>query len=256
MNCPVCPRQDLEEEALECPNCGADLTPLRRVAGLARREYNSALECARQGGGESAMRHASAAAALDPGWSRPKVLLGKLLWIAGRKREAAVVLAEAAALSPGDGLLPQMARSAARGAALRRLANWGAGAAGVILLLTLPYVVYRSRLADTVRHWSGEVAVARSATEEARRDSSAYRAVHLKSNAEYADLASREAQWRERAAVLRAQVAAGRKAAVEERARTCTLLAGLLAPGAESPPGAAAKAPGSLAAEYHRLCRE
>lgn len=255
MNCPVCPRQNLEEEALECPNCGADLAPLRRAAGLARREYNAALECARQGGSEAALRHASAATALEPGWELPRMLLGKLHWAAGRRREAAAALAEAAALAPEVEPLRMLTRSAARGAALRRLAMWGAGAAGVVLLLAAPFGIYRSRLSSTVEHWSGKTATAQAATAETARGFSAYKESHLKSNAEFAELSSREAQWREKAAGLRAQLAASRKAVDAERARACALLAEFLTAGGEAAPGTA-KASGPIAAEYQRLCRE
>lgn len=88
MNCPVCPNANIPPEQTSCSNCGADLTPIRRLQELPARWYNEALALLRDGDAGAAIVRLHSAAAIDPDAPHIRRLLGKALWNARRSAEA------------------------------------------------------------------------------------------------------------------------------------------------------------------------
>lgn len=88
MNCPVCPATNIAANCLVCENCGTDLAPIRRIRELAAWRYNTALASASRGDRSTAIRELQAALGTAPSAAPARVLLGKVLWKAGRTGEA------------------------------------------------------------------------------------------------------------------------------------------------------------------------
>jgi len=80
MNCPVCPIENIADDLLSCPNCSADLKPLRRITGLTGHHYNQGLKSAQAGEWETAEEFLRTAIGLDASSLLPRLLLGKVLW--------------------------------------------------------------------------------------------------------------------------------------------------------------------------------
>lgn len=118
MNCPVCPATNLAANCLVCENCGADLAPIRRVRELAAWRYNAALAFANRGDHSAAIRELQAALGAAPSAASVRVLLGKVLWKAGRTDEAIDEWRRVADEHPNDdnakSLLAQANRARAR----------------------------------------------------------------------------------------------------------------------------------------------
>lgn len=147
LDCPVCPRTGIPAEAAACPNCGADLMPVRRVRELPELYVNQALELASRGETDRAVEKLIAALELGGGRARIGLLAGKLLWRAGRgdeaRRQWRAVLAE----DPEQGEAAALLRMAGAGPAVHAAPWWlipalCAMAVALIALLTW-YAVYR-----------------------------------------------------------------------------------------------------------------
>jgi outer membrane protein OmpA-like peptidoglycan-associated protein len=95
MNCPVCPRTDIAEGVLECPNCGVDLRPLLRLRELPRYRARLATQLLAEGRAEEAI--CKLQAALEDGGDAPRtrLLLGRAWLKLGNGEEAARQLAVA-----------------------------------------------------------------------------------------------------------------------------------------------------------------
>lgn len=80
MDCPVCPRRDIEEDQLYCPNCKTDLTPLLRTRELPLFVFNLALAHLQPPNAnvEQAKSHLLLSIQLCPRLVEPRVVLGKL----------------------------------------------------------------------------------------------------------------------------------------------------------------------------------
>ena len=87
MRCPVCPNPDVPADQTACPNCGTDLSPIRRVQELPARWYNEALALLQRGDNAAAIAKLCAAAELDPQSEPVKQLLAKTRVSAEPKRE-------------------------------------------------------------------------------------------------------------------------------------------------------------------------
>lgn len=118
MNCPVCPATNLAANCLVCENCGADLAPIRRIREFAAWRYNAALAFASHGDYSAAIRELQAALGAEPSAASVRVLLGKVLWKAGRTGEAIDEWRRVADEHPNDdnakSLLAQANRARAR----------------------------------------------------------------------------------------------------------------------------------------------
>lgn len=119
MNCPVCPTQNIPNDATACPNCKTDLTPILRVKELADAEYNEALGLLENGAVDEAMRHAAAALSMNGDSVSARKLMGKLLVDSGQFSGARSQLQQAKRLAPAD---PEIASllSEANHAAMRK----------------------------------------------------------------------------------------------------------------------------------------
>lgn len=100
MNCPVCPRRDVPANALSCPNCGADLTPLRRLDELADRFFNQGLALFEKGEYNQALEKMIVAYEFSREPEQVRVVIGKILWHLGRPREALAQWREVLARNP------------------------------------------------------------------------------------------------------------------------------------------------------------
>lgn len=156
LKCPVCPRTDVPDEAQQCPNCGTDLAPVRRVRDLCAAYFNEALRLADAGATDPSMTRAAAALALDDQFLPARKLLGKLLLAKGRLDEAMGQWEQAAALCPEDEEV-QLLMRAARKLRFRRVVKRAGTIAVAMLaagavLLGVPYAHYRitSRRADAL----------------------------------------------------------------------------------------------------------
>lgn len=97
--CPVCDAP-LGADEQACARCGADLTALRLVLSFSTYHANQALRLARVGEGTSAIDHAHAAAALDPGNVGALHLLARLYARSGRHDQALEAWSRVLALDP------------------------------------------------------------------------------------------------------------------------------------------------------------
>lgn len=88
MNCPACPRTDIEPQDLACPNCGLDLAPLHRLHELSEFYGNEAIALCERGRYAEALQKMMTAAELGEESSRVHILLGKILWKLDRREEA------------------------------------------------------------------------------------------------------------------------------------------------------------------------
>ena len=88
MQCPVCPNANIPPDQTSCANCGADLTPIRRMQELPARWFNEALIALRAGDTSAAIAKLFSAAAIEPRSVPIRRVLGKALWNAGRTSEA------------------------------------------------------------------------------------------------------------------------------------------------------------------------
>ncbi len=147
LDCPVCSRAGIPPGAAACPNCGADLLPVRRVRELPELYVNQALELAGRGETERAVEKLMAALELGGGRARIGVLAGKLLWRAGRADEARRQWRAVLAEDPGQAEAAALLRMAVTQPAARATPRWllpalCAMAVAFIALLTW-YAVYR-----------------------------------------------------------------------------------------------------------------
>lgn len=78
MRCPVCPNPHVPADQTSCSNCGADLTPLRRLQELPARLYNEALSLLHAGENDRARAKLVTAAELDPKSEPVQQLLAKI----------------------------------------------------------------------------------------------------------------------------------------------------------------------------------
>lgn len=101
MNCPVCPRTDLPADALNCPNCGVDLGPARRLAELPERYANDGLTLQARGETRGALEKLNTALQLGGDAARICLLIGKLLWRDGRTEDAIAHWKRVLELQPG-----------------------------------------------------------------------------------------------------------------------------------------------------------
>lgn len=90
MNCPVCPRRDIADEAMDCPNCGVDLRPMRRVQQLDALLYNAGVVALSHGEDGKAVEKLTGALQFSPDSKHIRLLLGKALWRIGRYEDARV----------------------------------------------------------------------------------------------------------------------------------------------------------------------
>ena len=100
LKCPVCPFSGIEPGAEKCPQCGTDLSPIRRVRSLAARFHNDALQEYGRGNIAAAVAKVNASLAIDADFPRARILLGKLLWKQGYLEAALDQWQRAQALSP------------------------------------------------------------------------------------------------------------------------------------------------------------
>ncbi|MFW6119008.1 MAG: tetratricopeptide repeat protein [Planctomycetota bacterium] len=221
MKCPVCPKTDISAEAQECPNCGTDLTPVRRLRELCAAQFNEALRLADAGATDAAMARAAAALSLDDEFVPARKLLGKLLLGKGRVEEAIAQWEQAAAQCPEDGEVQRLLSSGRELKSRRLVKRASTIAVGILVaslvLFGLPYVHYRtaSRRVDTLLSPLAELQEYRKAhsrpdsdytflrdelakTEGALREASfafsRYRGTHSRSDADYAVLKDEKAQ--------------------------------------------------------------
>lgn len=96
MNCPVCPRTDITDGVLDCPNCGVDLRPLLRLRELPL--YRTRLAAELLAGGRPGEAAQKLQAALEDGADTPltRLLLGQAWLALGNSEEAARQLTLAA----------------------------------------------------------------------------------------------------------------------------------------------------------------
>jgi len=137
MKCPVCPRSDIPDDEIVCPNCGVDLIPLRRAHELGMDNYNEALRLERVGATDIAIRCVGAALAMNEQFVPAQTLLGKLLWKKGYLREALGQWQQAAALAPDDTEISSLLSAAQRQIQRRRAGRIVALAGIAILALCL-----------------------------------------------------------------------------------------------------------------------
>jgi len=144
-DCPVCLTPNIPPESATCPACHTDLGPLRRLADLARADFNEALALARAGATDAAIVRAAAAVTNDGRLIVARKLLGKLLWKVGRRSEALVQWQQAAELAPDDAELHGLLRRADRARPTRTMRIVTATAlAGAVLLCATALALFHS----------------------------------------------------------------------------------------------------------------
>ncbi|MDS4031398.1 MAG: tetratricopeptide repeat protein [Candidatus Contendobacter sp.] len=143
MNCPVCPAKNIAANCLVCENCGADLAPIRRIHELAAWRYNTALAFVSHGDHSAAIRELQAALGADPSAASIRVLLGKVLWKAGRTGEAIDEWRRVADEHPDDDHTKSLLGQAKRTRARRFQALAFAATLGVATLSLCSFVVGR-----------------------------------------------------------------------------------------------------------------
>jgi len=124
MKCPVCPQDNIADDAGCCPNCGTDLSAIRRVERLPTALLNEAIALAQAGATDLALARAAAAAVMDGHCVEAKLLLGRLLWKRGQADDAMHQWQEALALDKNceeASHLLREARYTARKRAIRRV---------------------------------------------------------------------------------------------------------------------------------------
>ncbi|HYG57949.1 MAG TPA: hypothetical protein VD902_07780 [Symbiobacteriaceae bacterium] len=214
MDCPVCPRVDIPDDASVCPSCGVDLTPLLRVKELGAAEYNEALRLAEAGAADAAMGKAAAALALDHSLVPARVLLGKLLWNQGQARAALAQWQQAAGVAQADPEIRALVEAATHTVRRERLARVAGPAAAALLVLVLaavaflPYRAFANRLDGLAGQFGGEVVKAQASVKDLAEELAAYRAAHSHTDAEYAEAVAREALRKQEAEAERAAAAA------------------------------------------------
>jgi tetratricopeptide (TPR) repeat protein len=102
MDCPVCPRTELPPDKRECPSCGVDLTPVRRIRELADRFYNEGLALAQKGDCDQALEKLVSALQAGCESARTRVLIGKLHMRIGRPQDAIAQWLRALDVDPGN----------------------------------------------------------------------------------------------------------------------------------------------------------
>jgi len=196
MDCPVCPRTEIPDDAQSCPACGANLGPVRRAVELAASFYNDAVRLAKAGAIEAATLRLGAALALDENCLPARRLLGKLLWQQGRGAEAMWQWEQAAA-APEDQeakrLLEEGRRKLRQRATRRKLAFAAATLAALALLLALfvPLVRLGRRLETIARILDTDLRQAQAALAEREHTLATYRAAHSHPDADYEALLAR-----------------------------------------------------------------
>lgn len=122
MKCPVCPAENIPDDAQACPSCGADLKPMLRARELGAAVFNEALALAEAGATDAALSRSLAALALDDRLLAARKLLGKLLWKTGAARAALEQWRQAQAQAPDDEELKRLIAAGRRevGRAARR----------------------------------------------------------------------------------------------------------------------------------------
>lgn len=157
MQCPVCPFSEIPPDAPQCPNCGTELGPLRRVQELCGAQYNDALRLGEAGAADAAALRLAGCLALDEQFVPARRLLGKILWQQGRRDEAVFHWRRGLAVAPQDEELKALAAQADREVARRRARRGFAGAAAVAgtlaVLAAAAYLPWRaaSRALDELR---------------------------------------------------------------------------------------------------------
>lgn len=211
MQCPICPRSDIPDDAAACPACGADLQPLRRVREMGQVAYNEAVHLARLGAADAALGRAAAALAIDGSLVPARTLLGKLLWQQGNRRAALHQLEQAAALAPADSDLRRLRAGLRRAEAIRWVVTVTAVAAatllvaGVVALAAAWPARQLGRQVDTLAaRLEGEVSQLRAEAAQRLQELAAYQVSHSHTDAEYAGTLARAEFWQQEAAAARA----------------------------------------------------
>lgn len=205
MQCPVCPRRNIPESDDLCPNCGVDLTPLKRVGEVGLAEFNAAVQLARAGTLDAAINHAAAAAAMEPHYLPAHTLLGKLLWKKGYRPEALTHWQEALSRFPDrpelQDLVGEAGRQIRRGRLTRSLM---AGAAFLVLVAVATAAVLFStwagnrRLQEASVQFQGEILGLRHDLEKISATFTGYRSTHSYSNDDVDQVQAEATHWQKR----------------------------------------------------------
>lgn len=236
MKCPVCPRSNIPDDAIVCPNCGVSLVPQRRVHELGLVNFNEALRLATVGATDIAICRATTAMTMDEHFLPARTLLGKLLWKRGYILEAQEQWQQAAAMAPDDEEIRRLL-SEARCHVRRHLAiRVAAIALGVFIVLglifamtVLPLRMVNSRLdtlsakldtefqstrAEYVRitaeaaRWKQDAQVANTLAGELSKKLVGYRRLHSHTDAEYAIAVNEREHLQQNIEVIRSSLAA------------------------------------------------
>jgi flagellar motor protein MotB len=88
IGCPVCPASQIPPDSPKCDHCGTDLRPILRVRELSAVYFNRALAAAAEGDHNRALEALYASLAADTHNATARVMLGKILWRLGHRRDA------------------------------------------------------------------------------------------------------------------------------------------------------------------------
>jgi flagellar motor protein MotB len=122
LDCPVCPRTGVAHGTRHCPNCGVDLQPIWNLRELPARYYNEGLQAARRGELRAALTKLLCALEAGHPDLALRVVLGKVCWQLGDRRQAQLHWAQALAQDPRHAESRRLLRHARRRSAARRLA--------------------------------------------------------------------------------------------------------------------------------------
>lgn len=171
MKCPVCPTTEVPREARTCPNCGVDLTPVRRLHELADRWFNEALVLSERGEYSQALEKLLGALQLDGEPARIRLLIGKILWRLGRRDEAITYWRWVLEKDPAHPEAKRLLEVAERELPRALLANPSVkyGVYGIILLAFLCLGFLFANYRRTHKYTNAEVEKLQESLEAARR---------------------------------------------------------------------------------------
>lgn len=186
MKCPVCPFENIPDDAERCPNCGTDLSALHHINELGARHFNRALELAHANNNDAALPWTSSAVCLNREYIPARTLLGKIFWKKRHHKDALQQWEEAVKIDPEnqDALtLLETARRAIRSARNRKKALGIIGVICMALVLILIFYTVRS-LSSHIFSIRKELATYQAETDTLRGQLAQYKKNHTHSNSQ------------------------------------------------------------------------
>lgn len=208
IKCPICPAQNVPEDAATCPACGADLSPISKVRELATSYYNEALQLEETGATDLAIGRLTTTLTLDGKHLEARKLLGKLLWRKNLRREAIDQWEQASKLAPEDESTVELLAVAKQRIKLGKAKKTAVGLGVLICLIVFVSILALfitnfaaerfALLNDRLSSLGSELDETRIRFEETEQAFSTYMSTHTHSDNEYAKLAELSTSYEQR----------------------------------------------------------